>query len=226
MPDQQPQVDPATATGSQTAATAQTTETVTRTSTLPDDPAILKTEIEKLRSESADRRVKNKTLETELQTIRERQAEIEKAQQIEQGRYKELFEKTERESTEKIKLLMDLRKKDALRAAALEAGILDSDLVNLIPTDKIDPNTDAISDARNVVAEFRITKPHLFKSVGSAPVAASTTNAQATPFTPMPGAVTAPSATEPAPFNAMTATKEEASKALNALRKQLGAKMV
>lgn len=227
MADATTQNDSGTATGSQTQqapVTTQQPDVTPKPSTLPDDPAILKSEIEKLRAESAERRVKNKTIEAELNALREKQAEEEKARQLEQGKFKELYEKSERENAEKIAQLTNLRKKDALRAAAIEAGILDSDLVNLIPMDKIDPNSDTLNDARAVVTEFRNSKPHLFK----AQTVPQPQNQQSPPtqFTPMPGAVGSPGAGDATPFDAMTATKAERDAHLMKIRKQLAKTVV
>ena len=99
---------------------------------------------------------------------------IEADKLAEQGKYKELYEK-EQASRRQTEAQMRSRVARAeLRAYAIAEGIIDPDLVNLIPSKdiKVNDDTGEFENIRDLIADQKKAKPHLYKgtaaSAGSA----------------------------------------------------------
>lgn len=142
----------------------------------------LLTELTNKKTELNDYKGKFETLQSEKEG---REAEELKKQ----GQYKELLEKEQAKLQSYEKQVM----KAQIQAFAFKEGILDDDLVNVIPTDKIKVTTvnDSIqiSGAEDAVKAYKASKPHLFKVADAA--AADVTTASATPAGKATGAAVA-----------------------------------
>lgn len=85
----------------------------------------------------------------------------------EEGKWKELAEKNQKDLDETIKTYQNRTIKAELKAAAQAAGIIDADLADLIPKDKITVNDKGeIQGISEAVEVFKQSKPNLFGTQG------------------------------------------------------------
>ena len=165
----------------------------------------LLTELTNKKSELNDFKGKYETLQSEKDT---REAEEMKKQ----GHFKELLEKEQQKNQSFQKQVL----KAQLQTFAFKEGILDDDLIDMIPTDKIKVTTvnDSIqvSGAEEAVKAYKAAKPHLFKP---ADAGTSTTTTTTT------GSATGAAVTDPTSSkgvtNAMTSGVKPGSKEAKAL---------
>ncbi len=164
----------------------------------------MKADYESKMAELAEQGKKAKELQAKLD-------EIESQKLAEQGKFKELYEK---EQSERRKETQSMRRELAraeLKALALGEGILDPDLVNLIPAKSFawDEETQRYTNLKDLLTEHKTQKPHLYR--GSEPTTQTQQPAPsaARPTTGDPSA--APGSTPPQqkPVNQMTRQEYE-----------------
>lgn len=147
----------------------------------------LLTELGNKKSEMNDYKGKFETLQSEKES---REAE----ELAKQGQYKELLEKEQTKNESFKKQVM----KAQLQAFAFKEGILDDDLVDVIPTDKLKVtivnDSIQISGAEEAVKAYKASKPHLFKVADATSAASNTTTANTTTGQATGASVTDPSA--------------------------------
>lgn len=135
--------------------------------------------------EAAKRRHERDEAKTEAAKYQSQLDDAEKARLKKNGEFKELYEKSE-QSKEALKQQIKLAE---VKLHAQEAGILDTDFVNLIPLEKVTiSDTGEIQGAKEAVEAFKTTKPTWFKTAEQTP---------ATPPPPKPtGFSTSPDPTQ------------------------------
>jgi hypothetical protein len=156
--------------GTQGATTTQ--QTGAGGATNGDETPITKEYAQRLRNEAAAARSEAQTIAAERDELKKYREDREAAELKEQKEFEKLanIEKQKREDAE-TRHAAELGKRDArivsqaVRSAAVEAGIIDPDLATLIPKGdvKIDATTDDVVGAAEAVAAYKAAKPGLFK---------------------------------------------------------------
>lgn len=128
----------------------------------------LERENEELRREAASYRTEKKELSKERDILKNRFDEAERAKLEEEGKFKELYEKKQKELDEERKATERKMIRSEVKAAAIAAGFIDLDLLSTIPMTevKIDESGD-VSGALEAVEKFKTNKPYLFKGSNS-----------------------------------------------------------
>lgn len=94
-----------------------------------------------------------------------------------QGQYKELMEKEQA----KAAAIQNRLIRAEMKAHAIRAGVIDMDLVDLIPVDKVKIGDSLeISGAEEAIAAFKSSKPHLFNDAPKDPGAQNPPQAKPT----------------------------------------------
>jgi len=113
--------------------------------------------------------------------LQEKLDEIEKQKLAEQGKYKELYEKELADRKKEIQTMRRELARESLRNMAMAEGIIDPDLVDMIPARSFqyDEETGRFTNLRELLDSHKASKPHLYgkPSAGapSVPVARPTT---------------------------------------------------
>ncbi len=122
-----------------------------------------------------------KKLRAENEKLSKQIDDAEKAKMVEQGQFKELYEKEvasrkQAEGRAREKLL-----RSEVRAYAVAEGILDPDMADLIPTKnlKLNEDTGEYDNIKTVIAEHKAAKPQWYKA--AAPVTTGSPNAAPSP---------------------------------------------
>lgn len=140
--------------------------------------------VKKLRSEAAYRRKsydeadkKAKELEAELNSYKQKETEAAEAKMREDGKHKELLEKREQE----LSGLKDNLRRQEVRIQAVKAGIIDEDVANLIPMDKVSfDSAGKIVGAEEAVNAYKSEKANLFKDLTAAAAGSAGNSTQST----------------------------------------------
>jgi hypothetical protein len=138
-------------------------------------------ELERQLADSAKEAARARQLEEKLNTI-------ENEKLAEQGKYKELYEK---EVDQRKKDLQSARRelaRETLRNMAISEGIIDADIVDMIPARSFqyDEDTGRFTNVRDLLAQHKADKPHLYRDA-AATQASSTAVNLARPTTGHPG---------------------------------------
>jgi len=138
-------------------------------------------ELERQLADSAKEAARARQLEEKLNTI-------ENEKLAEQGKYKELYEK---EVDQRKKDLQSARRelaRETLRNMAISEGIIDADIVDMIPARSFqyDEDTGRFTNVRDLLAQHKADKPHLYRDA-AATQAPSTAVNLARPTTGHPG---------------------------------------
>lgn len=103
-------------------------------------------------------------LETKVSQFEKERADQEKKRLEEQGEFKRLYEEEKNLKESEITKMRDRLVMAELKAHALDAGILDLDVVKLIPKDSVKLTDDGVEGAKEAIEAFKAAKPSLFKS--------------------------------------------------------------
>lgn len=138
-------------------------------------------ELERQLADSAKEAARARQLEERLNAI-------ENEKLAEQGKYKELYEK---EVDQRKKDLQSARRelaRETLRNMAISEGIIDPDIVDMIPARSFqyDEDTGRFTNVRDLLAQHKADKPHLYRDA-AATQASSTAVNLARPTTGHPG---------------------------------------
>ena len=138
-------------------------------------------ELERQLADSAKEAARARQLEEKLNTI-------ENEKLAEQGKYKELYEK---EVDQRKKDLQSARRelaRETLRNMAISEGIIDADIVDMIPARSFqyDEDTGRFTNVRDLLAQHKADKPHLYRDAVATQASSSAANL-ARPTTGHPG---------------------------------------
>ncbi len=138
-------------------------------------------ELERQLADSAKEAARARQLEERLNAI-------ENEKLAEQGKYKELYEK---EVDQRKKDLQSARRelaRETLRNMAISEGIIDADIVDMIPARSFqyDEDTGRFTNVRDLLAQHKADKPHLYRDAAAAQ-APNTAPNLARPTTGHPG---------------------------------------
>lgn len=135
----------------------------------PDDKGGEEIDVEKLKNQNAallkeitEKRHKAKELEGKLSEYEKAKKAAEDEKLAEQGKFKELHEK----SLGEMNTLKSQLMRSAVRLFAQENGVIDDVVASSISLDKVTiSDTGEVSGAKEAVEAFKKDKPHLFKMV-------------------------------------------------------------
>lgn len=138
-------------------------------------------ELERQLADSAKEAARARQLEERLNAI-------ENEKLAEQGKYKELYEK---EVDQRKKDLQSARRelaRETLRNMAISEGIIDPDIVDMIPARSFqyDEDTGRFTNVRDLLAQHKADKPHLYRDAAAAQAPSTAANL-ARPTTGHPG---------------------------------------
>lgn len=138
-------------------------------------------ELERQLADSAKEAARARQLEERLNAI-------ENEKLAEQGKYKELYEK---EVDQRKKDLQNARRelaRETLRNMAISEGIIDPDIVDMIPARSFqyDEDTGRFTNVRDLLAQHKADKPHLYRDAAAAQASSTAANL-ARPTTGHPG---------------------------------------
>ena len=102
--------------------------------------------------------------------LQEKLDEIENQKLAEQGKYKELYEKELADRKREIQTMRRELARESLRNMAMAEGIIDPDLVDMIPARSFqyDEETGRFTNLRELLDSHKSSKPHLYGKPGAA----------------------------------------------------------
>lgn len=144
-------------------------------------PEEQKAYLKQLRSEASYRRKAHTEAEAKAAELQAKFDEAEKAKLEEQGKFKELYEGSQKKLDDLNKRLI----RQEIKVHAQKEGLIDLDVAELIVADKVTLSTDGkIVGAEEAVASFKTAKPNLFQAMvaaAGAPPGAKPTGSGITP---------------------------------------------
>ena len=132
---------------------------------------VAKAELERMKAEYESRMA---ALAEEAKKAKELQAQldaIEKQKLEEQGKFKELYEKERTEREKEIRAMRRELARADLKALAIREGIIDPDIINLIPSKdfKWNEETGRFDNLEELLVAHKQAKPNLYKTMEPAP---------------------------------------------------------
>jgi hypothetical protein len=103
--------------------------------------------------------------EAERDALKAADAERARKEAEDKGKFKELYESQKLEHENYKKQVEQERIRDAVRAAAIQAGLIDADLADLIPLDKVRVENGRVIGVEEAVNTHKANKPLLFTKV-------------------------------------------------------------
>ena len=128
---------------------------------------VAKAELERMKAEYESRMA---ALAEEAKKAKELQAQldaIEKQKLEEQGKFKELYEKERTEREKEIRAMRRELARADLKALAIREGIIDPDIINLIPSKdfKWNEETGRFDNLEELLVAHKQAKPNLYRSM-------------------------------------------------------------
>ncbi|MCE5388268.1 MAG: hypothetical protein K0041_06780 [Acidithiobacillus sp.] len=132
----------------------------------PASETVAKAELERMKAEYESRMA---ALAEEAKKAKELQAQldaIEKQKLEEQGKFKELYEKERTEREKEIRAMRRELARADLKALAIREGIIDPDIINLIPSKdfKWNEETGRFDNLEELLVAHKQAKPNLYKT--------------------------------------------------------------
>jgi len=185
MPDEQVQTQTeGTAASTQTVAEEQAGKPFDARTDLEKLTPETRAYIERLRSESAERRREAQQYKTLNEKLESEKRNAHEAKLKEQGEYKTLLETKEKEFSEKINKLQDKFKMQEVKIALQQEGAIDPDVAKLADLGSVIIGDDGeVRGVEDAVKALKSSKPHLFTKAAPAPAADTTTTTTTTQAT-------------------------------------------